>query len=104
MLRITSVGPEAEPTAAKVEGEIAGDHVHELARFAASALERAPRFVLNLSDVTFVDHAGASLLRSLRDRGVEFVDGSSFISNVVDGPSTGPVTSPSALPGTGGAE
>lgn len=96
MLRITWMDPEAVPGTAKVEGEIAGEHVHELSRFAASALERAPHIMLDLSDVTFVDHSGAVLLRALRDQGVEFVDGSSFISSLVSGLTT-------AL-GTGGAE
>jgi ABC-type transporter Mla MlaB component len=96
VLRITWMDAEAVPGTAKVEGEIAGEHVHELFRFAASALERVPRIMLDLSDVTFVDHSGAVLLRALRDQGVEFVDGSSFISSLVSGLTT-------AL-GTGGAE
>jgi anti-anti-sigma regulatory factor len=83
------VGSEAFPGTAKVEGEIAGDHVHEVSRFAASALGQGLHVVLDLSDVTFVDHAGAAVLRTLRDQGVEFVDGSSFISSLVNGPSTG---------------
>ena len=96
MLRITNGGSGAAPGTAKVEGEIAGEHVHELSRFVASAFQRDPRVVLDLSDVTFVDNAGALLLRALRDQGVEFVDGSSFISSLVNGPSRGL--------GTGGAE
>lgn len=96
MLRITGIDRQVLPAGVKVEGEIAGAHVSELARVVASALERAPHILLDLSGVTFVDHAGAVLLRTLRDRGVECIDGSSYVSGLVDGVSRGL--------GTGGLE
>jgi anti-anti-sigma regulatory factor len=86
VLRITTTGSNAISVTAKIEGEIAGAHVHELFRSVASALARAPHVVLDLSDVTFVDHAGAVLLRSLTDQGVQFVHGSSYISRLLGGP------------------
>ncbi|HJR59424.1 MAG TPA: STAS domain-containing protein [Vicinamibacterales bacterium] len=96
MLRITWSGSGTVPGTAKVEGEIAGDHVRELERFAKEARRGRQRVALDLSDVTFVDSAGAVLLRRLRDQGFRFVEGSIFISSLVeDLPEE---------PGTGGTE
>ena len=86
MLRITWTGVELPTTAAKVEGDIAGDHVQELARFAARAGRPGLRILIDLSDVTFVDNEGALLLRRLRDQGFTFVNGSSFVATLFDVP------------------
>ena len=83
MLRITWTDPEA-PSAALVEGEIAGDYVQELARFATSARKLAGKVTLDLDNVTFVDHAGVRLLRDLREQGIELSGGSSFIDRLVN--------------------
>ena len=84
MLRITCVGVETKVRTVKIEGELSGDHVSELSRVAASALKRGSRVVLDLSQVTFVDHAGGVLLRALRAGGVEFVNSSSYVSSLID--------------------
>jgi anti-anti-sigma regulatory factor len=85
VLRITCVASDSDARTVKVEGRIAGEYVHELSRVACVALEKNSRIALDMSQVEFVDHAGAALLRSLRDRGVTFVDCSSFISSLMDG-------------------
>ena len=85
MLRITCVASDSEARTVKVEGRIAGEYVLELSRVARVAMEKSPRIVLDMSQVEFVDHAGAALLRSLRDGGVTFVDCSSFISSLING-------------------
>jgi len=41
--------------------------------------------VLDLAHVTFVDQAGAGLLRRLRDAGVVFVDPSEFVLAMMNG-------------------
>jgi hypothetical protein len=76
-----------QPTSgARIEGEIAGEHVEELARFADAARRPAAPILIDMADVTFVDHAGAVLLRRLRDEGFVFVNGSSFISILLGSP------------------
>ena len=85
MLRITCMGSEAVARTVKVEGRISGEYVAELSRVASEALETAPHILLDLSDVTFVDQDGAALLRTLRRRGVELVDCSSFVLSLVNG-------------------
>jgi ABC-type transporter Mla MlaB component len=93
VLRITWTGSELSAGEVKVEGEVAGDHVHELARFAESVHRPGLRILFDMSDVTFVDGAGAALLRRLRVQGFSFVDGSSFVSTLFD--------ATVGLPGTG---
>ena len=85
MLRITCVASDKEPRTVKVEGRIAGEYVLELSRVARAAMEKSSRIALDLSQVEFVDHGGVALLRSLRERGVTFVNCSSFVSSLVDG-------------------
>ena len=82
MLRITSSRNDTTGTL-KVEGRLAGQWVDELARAAAAA--DAPRLVLDLADLTFVDADGASLLRTLRSRGVALNDCSTFVASLIDG-------------------
>lgn len=84
MLRITWTGSELPTSAAKVEGSIAGEYVAELARFADSVRRPGLRVLIDVSDVTFVDNAGAALLRRLQEQGFAFVNGSSFISTLFD--------------------
>jgi anti-anti-sigma regulatory factor len=83
MLRITSNRTDTTDTL-KVEGRIAGQWVGELSKAAAAAVETRS-VVLDLGEVTFVDADGASLLRTLRDRGVALAECSAFVSSLIDG-------------------
>jgi hypothetical protein len=87
VLRITWAGSEAQTTSANVEGELVGPHVEELARLASAARAGSRTLVLDLTDVTFADHAGLILLRTLRDQGVALVGASGFINGLIDAPS-----------------
>lgn len=89
MLRISWSASGRAAGTAKVEGDIAGEHVSELARVVAQARGRHRRVVLDLVDVTFVDQAGAALLRTLRSQGIDLVGGSTFISGLVSAPPGG---------------
>ena len=84
MLRITPTRVAGVDTL-KVEGRLAGQWVEELSRAAAAASAGAPRVVLDLAQVTFVDADGITLLRALRDDGVALADCSSFVSSLIDG-------------------
>jgi anti-anti-sigma regulatory factor len=86
VLRITWAETDRSTGAAMIEGEIAGDHVRELARFAAAAHRPGLRVFIDMAHVTFVDSAGAALLRRLKDQGFAFVNGSSFVSTLLDSP------------------
>jgi hypothetical protein len=86
VLRITWIESAKPTSTAKIEGAISGDYVGELARFADQVRRPGRRIRLDVSDVTFVDHAGAALLRRLRDEGFAFVNGSSFVSILFDLP------------------
>lgn len=85
MLRITCASAPSATRTVKIEGRITGEYVPELARAVTRAVGGAPRVVLDMSDVTFVDQAGATLLRQFRQQGVELVECSTFISTLVNG-------------------
>jgi anti-anti-sigma factor len=85
LLRITCTAPSGETGTVRVEGRITGEYVPELSRAVTQALSGAPRVVLDMADVTFIDQAGVALLRRLRRQGVELVECSSFISTLVNG-------------------
>jgi anti-anti-sigma regulatory factor len=96
LLKITWTNIESAAPSVRVEGEIAGEHVAELERFAETAAQPGTRILFDVSDVTFVDHAGAVLLRRLRDDGFVFLNGSSFVAMVIDAP-TDPATRPGEM-------
>jgi ABC-type transporter Mla MlaB component len=83
MLRITSIPWANGRQRIKVEGRLAGEFVAELSRVTATALEESGMVMVDLADVTFVDHSGALLLRSLRAAGVELVDCSQFVQTMM---------------------
>lgn len=84
MLRITSTR-SGTTGRLKVEGRLAGEWVGELSKAAAAAEAAASHVVVDLADVTFVDADGASLLRTLRGRGVSLADCSLFVTGLIDG-------------------
>ena len=82
MLRITRLSPKGRRVTIKLEGEIVGPWV-ETARDACTIRGRRPRS-LDLAGVTYVDAAGAQLLRDLRREGVEVAACSIFIVGLID--------------------
>jgi anti-anti-sigma regulatory factor len=80
MLRITRVaGPVL-----KLEGRLLGPWVDELRR-ACADLENPPgRLCLDLAAVTFVDAAGARLLRELRQQHVTLTGCSGFVTVLLE--------------------
>lgn len=85
VLRITCTTWVGDSQRVRVEGRVAGEYVAELARVVTAAIDRPSRVVLELSDVTFIDQAGAALLRDLRERGVELAECSAFVETLVNG-------------------
>ena len=82
MLRITPVN--AKSAGIKVEGRLVAASVEEFSRVAGDLLAEGS-LRLDVADLTFVDQAGAALLRSLADRGVEFVGCSDFVRTLLNG-------------------
>jgi ABC-type transporter Mla MlaB component len=85
VLRITSSSESGRPTTLKIEGSITGDWVDELSRAVSGTVGAAAGIVLDMAGVTFVDQGGVALLRRLKDRGVELVNGSDFVRTLVNG-------------------
>jgi ABC-type transporter Mla MlaB component len=79
------MNPRGDPETLRLEGRIAGPWVEELARVTHTALVESPRVVLDLTDVTFVDASGVTLLRVLRGRQAEIRGSSGFVSSLLNG-------------------
>lgn len=71
----------------KLEGKLSGEWVAEFRRVFDNEMEMASRPELDLSDVTFVDRAGAALLAKLRAEGTNIPTCSHFVSELLHGES-----------------
>jgi len=82
MLRMTrtDAGPA---TIILVEGKILGPWVDEI-RSAIQGIPAGRLRRLDLAGVTFVDAAGAQLLASLREDGIEITSSSHFIADLLE--------------------
>ena len=79
MLRINRTERDGLVTL-QLEGKLRVPWVHELE---AMALVGGNRLRLDLAQVTYVDRAGAELLRSLQHRGVDVAECSPFVLEVL---------------------
>ena len=81
MLRITVVESSNTTVALRVEGRITGPWVEEL-RTACNlhTLADEVQLSLDLADISFADATGIALLRELRNRGVDLVDTTPFLT------------------------
>ena len=84
MLRITVI-TNASPTIFKLEGRIAGNTVEELGRVCEESLAdpRHTGLVLDLADVSFLDHDGITLIRLLRRSNVVLTNYSPFVAELL---------------------
>jgi anti-anti-sigma regulatory factor len=81
MLRL--IQTQATPvTVISLEGKLTSPWVPELSA-AVDAARDTGTVRLNLAGLSFVDHEGAGLLRSLRDSGVELASASTFIAELL---------------------
>jgi hypothetical protein len=84
MLRITRSRPNGSPPTVKLEGKLLQPWIAEVrSLFVPPAGGNEHR--LDLSDLTFVDRAGALLLRQLRQDGVVIESCSSFVAELLNG-------------------
>lgn len=65
----------------RLEGQLRGPWVDELREFSSRILQKpAPRLVLDLSEVSFIDTDGLKLLRELSSRHVSLNNCSLFVT------------------------
>jgi len=80
MLRISPIDSDNHHVRLRLEGRIVGPWVTELRATCEQILEAGHALQLNLAEVSFLDQSGAALVASIRDRGVELMECSSFVS------------------------
>jgi anti-anti-sigma regulatory factor len=83
MLRIERVDEESGKTTVRATGRLTGPWVAEFER-AVSDYATDARVVIDLTDVTFVDRAGISLLRMLRSRSHVMLRCSAFVAEQIN--------------------
>lgn len=83
MLRITAESTTDGVERFRLEGTLTDAYVAEVGRVVSPVLARPGRVSLDLSGVTFVDAAGAQLLRGLVTRNVEVHGCSLFVAHLL---------------------
>jgi hypothetical protein len=84
MLKLSSTR-DHDRTRVALEGQIVGPWAGELRRVCEQAEEDGLAVTVDLFGVTFVDRQAVLLCRGLRSRGIEFVNGSSFVLEQLKG-------------------
>lgn len=80
MLKIVSLGNGCETVRLVLEGQLIGRWVDELRRICDEVLDSGRGLTLDLGAVTFIDRAGAELVRGIAARHVEITNRSLFVT------------------------
>jgi ABC-type transporter Mla MlaB component len=80
LLKITEVSGNDSGRTLKLEGKLLGLWVEELRSICLQPLQGLEQIDLDLAAVTFVDAAGAKLLRELIQRGIAITRCSGFVA------------------------
>lgn len=80
MLRISEVETSNHELMLKLEGRIAGPWIDEVRKICERFLSEGRGIRLKMTDVSFVDRAGVTLLLNLARRGVALEECSPFIA------------------------
>jgi hypothetical protein len=80
MLKIVADTGSGGRSMLRLEGQIVGPWVAELARACEPVLARREALALDLTAVSFVSREGVDLLSRLRDRRVELLSCSAFVA------------------------
>ena len=80
MMRITRIKSRGSRPTFKLEGKLVGPWVEEMHRAVDEASSNGSRPRLDLSDLTFVDASGVTLLRELMSRGIAITACSGFVA------------------------
>ena len=83
MLRISITKSADGAATLSLEGLVRGRFAEELRRTCEPILAEGKQLTLDLSQVTFIDAQGLAVLRELEARRVDFINPSSFVSEVL---------------------
>ena len=83
MLKITETARNDSSRTFKIEGKLLGPWVDELRNVCTQPLDRAEQVGLDLAAVTFVNAAGAELLRELIRKGIIITQCSAFVAELL---------------------
>jgi hypothetical protein len=83
VLKITEIARSDSAKAFNVEGKLLGPWVDELRNICTQPLHRLEQVSLDLAAVTFVDAAGAELLRELIRQGILITRCSPFVAELL---------------------
>ena len=83
MLKITETARNESSRTFKLEGTLLGPWVDELRNVCTQPLDRAEQVGLDLAAVTFVNAAGAELLRELIRKGIIITQCSAFVAELL---------------------
>jgi hypothetical protein len=83
VLKITEMPSEGLVRLFKLEGKLVGPWVDELRNVCVTPLQRSESVRLDLAAVTFVDAAGADLVRDLIRQGIAIAHCSDFVAELL---------------------
>ena len=83
MLKISEIARNDSGRTFKLEGKLLGPWVDELRNVCTELLNRAEQVGLDLAAVTFVNAAGAELLRELIRQGIIITQCSAFVAELL---------------------
>ena len=83
MLRITTIQDANSSATLKLEGKLLAPWIDELEAACSQASSRAEGTTLDLSGISFVDSAGSTALRTLRQRGMQLVGCSPLVTELI---------------------
>ena len=83
MLKITEIARNDSGRTFKLEGKLLGPWVDELRNVCTQPPDRSEQVGLDLAAVTFVNAAGAELLRELIRRGIIITQCSAFVAELL---------------------
>ena len=79
MLKISEGKATKQTVLLRLEGRIVGPWVGELRQICEPLVSDGSKLALDLTEVTFADEAGVTLLASLRARGVKLLNAMPFV-------------------------
>ena len=83
MLKITEIARNDSGRTFKLEGKLLGPWVDELRNVCTQRLDRSEQVGLDLAAVTFVNAAGAEMLRELFRKGIIITQCSAFVAGLL---------------------
>jgi len=88
MLKISQAVKANHSVTLKLEGRVVGPWVGELRQVCEALMTEGRALKLDLTDVTFADASGVSVLSSFKSRGVAFTNCSPFVEEQLKSPIT----------------